>query len=336
MLAENTAHEKAGEGSGEFTTETAEAPIIDSESTAFLTGTSTNLTAQVNPNYQTTTYTFEYATSKQLVEEGKATTVPGGSIPAGYGDQLATARLNEVLTPSTTYYYRVLATNATGTTPGPVEEFPTPTPPQASTGAAELIGSGTATVSGTVNPEGQETHYTIEYGPTTSYGQNTTSTLAGAETTPVPTGPIKLNTLLPSTTYHYRLVAINALGETTDGADMQFTTTAAPPAPSPPSNGSGEAPPQSTSSTTTAAVFPNLTTIAPVPATKEAGETTPSEPKSLTRAQKLTKALKQCKRDKRRVPARAVKSGRAASMAPKPARVSGVRADDSFLFSGVV
>ena len=67
-----------------------------------------------------------------------------------------------------------------------------------------------------------------------------------------------------------------------------------------PSNGSGEAAPQSTSSTATAGVFPNLTAIAPVPATKEAGEaTTPGGTKSLTRAQKLAKALKQCKKEKK-------------------------------------
>ena len=302
VLAENAAHETA-EAAGSFPTATAEPPIIDGESTAFLSATSTNLTAQINPNYQATTYTFEYAagaTGKQLVEEGKATTVPGGSIPAGFGDQFATVRLNETLTANTTYYYHVLATNAAGTTPGTVEEFTTSTPPEASTGAAELVGSGTATVSGIVNPDGQETHYSVQYGPTTSYGQNTTSTNAGAETTPVQTGPIHLNTLLPSTTYHYRLVAINALGETTDGADMQFTTTAAPAAPAPPSNGTGEAPAQSTSSTSTAAVFPNLTAITPVPAAKEAGEATPSDVKSLTRAQKLAKALKQCKREKKK------------------------------------
>ena len=297
VLAENAAHETA-EAAGSFPTATAEPPIIDGESTAFLSGTSTNLTAQINPNYQATSYTFEYATSKQLVEEGKATTtVPGASIPAGYGDQLATVRLNGTLRPNTTYYYRVLATNAAGTMPGTIEEFTTSTRPEASTGTAELIGSGTATVSGTVNPEGLETHYTIEYGPTTSYGQNTTSTNAGTETTPVPTGPVKLNTLLPSTTYHYRLVATNALGEITDGADMQFTTTAAPPVPTAPGNGSGEAPPQSTSSTSTATVFPNLTAIAPAPTTKEPGETTPAK-QSPTRAQKLNKALRACKRSK--------------------------------------
>ena len=301
VIAENAKGEKEQGKVESFTAATAEKPIVDSESTAFLTGTSTNLTAQVNPNYQTTTYTFEYATGttgKQLVEEGNATTIPGGSIPAGFGDQLATARLNEALTPNTTYYYRVLATNAAGTTPGPVEAFTTPTPPQASTGAAELVGSGTATVSGMVNPEGQETYYSIQYGPTTSYGQSTSPTPAGSEATSAPTAPIHLDTLLPSTTYHYRLVAMNATGEMSAGADMQFTTTAAPPAPTPPSNGSGEAPPQSTSSTSTAGVFPNLTAIAPALTTREAGEATPSEPKPLTRAQKLSKALKACKRSK--------------------------------------
>jgi hypothetical protein len=299
VIAENTKGEKEAGKVETFTTTTAEPPIVDSESTAFLSGTSTNLTAQVNPNYQTTSYTFEYATSKQHVEEGKAATVPGGSILAGFGDHLATVRLSEALTLNTIYYYRVLATNAAGTMPGPVEEFTTPTPPQASTSAAEFVSSGTATVSGTVNPEGQETFYSIQYGPTTSYGQSTTSTSAGAETTPVQTGPIKLNTLLPSTTYHYRLLAISALGETVAGADMQFTTAAAPPAPTSPSGASGETPASGVPAPgTSASVFPNLTAIIPVALVKEQGEATPSEVKSLTRAQKLAKALKVCKRSK--------------------------------------
>ncbi len=285
----------------EFTTQTAEAPSVDNESIFRLSATGVTLEAQVNPNYQETTYTFEYATTESLLLEGNGMTVPGGSIPAGFGDQPVSTTIDTgTLTPGTKYYYRVVATNEAGTTVGMpvVQSFTTPTPPQASTGAAEFIGPGAATVSGTVNPEGQETNYTIEYGPTTSYGQSTTSTNAGAETTPIQTGPIHLNTLTPDTTYHYRLVAINTQGETTDGADMQFTTALARPSQPPLEGGSETPPPATTTTSPQAAAFPNLTAIVPVALVKERGETTTSEVKSLTRAQKLTKALKACKRSK--------------------------------------
>src|SRR5204862_303603 len=83
----------------------------------------------------------------------------------------------------------------------------------------------TATLNGTVSPNGTDTTYSFQYGTTTSYGTQTPSA-----------GPEKGNAdkavsadvagLAPSTTYHYRLVAVNPDG-TVNGADMTFTTTAA-------------------------------------------------------------------------------------------------------------
>ncbi len=286
----------------EFTTQTAEAPSVDNESIFRLSATGVTLEAQVNPNYQETTYTFEYAAEKESkLLEGEGTTVPGGSIPAGFGDQLARTVISRgTLSPGTTYFYRVVATNAAGTTAGmpTVQSFKTPVPPTASTGAAEDVTRTAATVSGAVNPEGQDTHYSVQYGPTPAYGYSTLYLDVGAGEGQVPTGPIALNTLSPGTTYHYRLVATNALDETTPGADMQFTTAPAPPPPAPPASGSNETPPNTTPATTSSAsVFPSLTAITPVPATKEPGETTTSEVKSLTRTQKFSKALKACRKD---------------------------------------
>jgi hypothetical protein len=292
VIAKNALGES--EGAGELTTATAEKPIVESESTPFLNATGVTLQAQVNPNYQATTYTFEYATEAALLGTPGATQVPGGSIPAGIGGQSASARVSEALTPGTTYYYQVIAKNETGTTTGlsTVEHFTTPIPPEASTGGVEGVTFGAATVSGTVNPEGQETFYSIQYGATTGYGQSTTPTDAGAETTSVATGPIHLNTLTPGTIYHYRLVATNYSGETTVGADATFTTAPAPLMPSE----AEQTPiaPTPIGAAPVGSTFPNLTAIAPIPGPKEAPETT-STAKSLTKAQKLAKALKACK-----------------------------------------
>ena len=83
-----------------------------------------------------------------------------------------------------------------------------------------------------------------EYGTTTSYGAATPSTDAGSGTGDV-AASAPLSGLAPSTTYHFRLVASNAVGST-PGADGVFTTAAAagdggtpplaptPPPPSPP------------------------------------------------------------------------------------------------------
>jgi len=98
--------------------------------------------------------------------------------------------------------------------------------PSATTGSSSKVAQSSATVSGTVNPNGTDTSYHFEYGTTTSYGSNTPSTSAGAGTTDVPVSA-DLTGLTPSTTYHYRLVAVSSAG-TTPGADQTFTTTTPP------------------------------------------------------------------------------------------------------------
>lgn len=82
-----------------------------------------------------------------------------------------------------------------------------------------------ATVSGTVNPGGSATGVIIEYGETTAYGDSVDATesplTAGTSGASV---SFALAELSPSTTYHYRIVAANALG-TTLGTDQTFLTT---------------------------------------------------------------------------------------------------------------
>ena len=97
--------------------------------------------------------------------------------------------------------------------------------PAVTTTAATGVTSSGATMNGTVNPEGADTHYQFDYGTTTSYGSSTTSTDAGSGTSAVNENA-PLTGLSPSTTYHYRIEATNSAG-TTDGADQQFTTSAA-------------------------------------------------------------------------------------------------------------
>jgi hypothetical protein len=99
-------------------------------------------------------------------------------------------------------------------------------PPSATTGSTSSIGQSSATVLGTVNPNGQSTTYYFEYGPTTSYGTQTTPVNAGSGTTPVSVHATFYG-LTVNTTYHYRLVATSSTG-TTDGADQTLTTTPTP------------------------------------------------------------------------------------------------------------
>lgn len=95
-------------------------------------------------------------------------------------------------------------------------------PPSVTTGSASSIGESSATVNGTVNPNGQATTYYFRYGTTTSYGMQTSPANAGSGTTPVGVHAT-LGGLTANTTYHYQLVAQSSSG-TTNGADQTLTT----------------------------------------------------------------------------------------------------------------
>ncbi len=97
------------------------------------------------------------------------------------------------------------------------------TPPTATTSAASNISTTSATVNGSVNPNGLATQATFEYGLTTAYG-NTTSAQSVGSGTGATTVSANLSGLLPSLTYHYRITASSSCGDVT-GLDMTFTTT---------------------------------------------------------------------------------------------------------------
>src|SRR4029453_11795551 len=103
-----------------------------------------------------------------------------------------------------------------GTSRGADRMFSTGGPPLVRTGAAREIGTTTARLTGSVNPQGRRTTWDFEYGTTTRYGSKTPTSPAGsafgehAVTAPI----LGLHT---TSLYHYRLLAQND-GGTTGGA----------------------------------------------------------------------------------------------------------------------
>jgi hypothetical protein len=95
-------------------------------------------------------------------------------------------------------------------------------PPDATTGGGSNVAQTTATIAGTVNPQGFATTYHFEYGTSTSYGLQTTDQDAGDGTAAVDVHA-DLTGLTSDTTYHYRLVATNAAG-VTRGTDHTLRT----------------------------------------------------------------------------------------------------------------
>lgn len=147
----------------------------------------------------------------------------------GVDDSVEPQRLTG-LEPGTTYHFALVSTNSGGTTVGPDETFTTPAIPLpgVSTGGAFEVTRTGATLTGTVNPEGQSTTYWFEYGTSTAYGQRFPATEAAAgEFVGAQSVAIALPNLQPGTTYHYRLVAHDGAGAVY-GADDTFVTSEFP------------------------------------------------------------------------------------------------------------
>ncbi|MGN6869431.1 MAG: hypothetical protein ACTHMY_13620 [Solirubrobacteraceae bacterium] len=197
-------------------------PMVATGNATSITPTSATLTGTVNPEGQSTTYYFEYGTTTSYGSQ-----TPAASAGAGTADVKVTPSAGP-LTPNTTYHYRLVATNASGTVLGSDVSFKTPKPPVpvAVIRHATSVTQTSATLNGTINPAGQTTSYVFEYGTTTAYGAQTPTATAGAGTkTTVVSATI--GPLAPNTTYHYRLAATSVNG-TAFSHDSSFKTTAVP------------------------------------------------------------------------------------------------------------
>ncbi len=188
------------------------------------TQTSATLRGYVNPNGQATTYYFEWGTSTSYGHETPHRDAGSSKATIGVDELIAN------LTPGTTYHYRIVATNPSGTSQGSDKSFTTKavsvTPPTASTGSAADITYSSAVLTGTLNPKGADTRFRFEYGTNSTYGMATPWFAAGNGNSDINVNAT-VDDLSPSTTYHFRLVAQNDGGNVT-GEDHTFITTEAP------------------------------------------------------------------------------------------------------------
>ncbi len=99
---------------------------------------------------------------------------------------------------------------------------PAAAPPSVFTGDASQLTISSATLNGSVYPAKQPTSYYFQYGLSSAYGAQTSSTSAGEGSQSVHVA-VPITGLSPGTTYHYRLVAVNPSG-TVNGLDRTFTT----------------------------------------------------------------------------------------------------------------
>ncbi len=107
-------------------------PVISATTVSQVGSTSAVLSAVINPRRSATTYAFEYLTDAAYQENqpserfagAKSAPIGGGSVDGSSAATAVSVTLTG-LTPMTEYHYRVVATNAGGTTEGPSLAFDT-------------------------------------------------------------------------------------------------------------------------------------------------------------------------------------------------------------------
>lgn len=149
---------------------------------------------------------------------------PSGPITDADGTVEVTSEQLTYLEPGQVYHFRLAVSNANGISYSVDRAFKPQGPPVVSDVFASDVNVDQARLTGTVDPSGGDTRYRFDWGPTAAYGHS------------IPLPDFKLvDTHAPTTvthvllglergaTYHYRLVATNAMGSDESG-DHVFST----------------------------------------------------------------------------------------------------------------
>jgi hypothetical protein len=217
IVATNSAGTTHG-GDRTFTTLSATgSPVVTTNPATFIASFSAALNALLDPHGLTTTVHFQYGPTTSY----GLTTAPQSQSGNTYRNVSASI---SSLTASTTYHFRVVASNSAGTTMGSDKSFSTLTAtgaPVVTTSSATNLTSSSATLNGSLDPHGLTTTVNFQYGTTTSYGHTTAMQSQSGNT--YRNIAANISGLTTHTTYHFRMMATNS-GGTRFGADKTFTT----------------------------------------------------------------------------------------------------------------
>jgi hypothetical protein len=193
------------------------APIVITDPATLIASFSATLNGLLDPHGLTTSVHFQYGPTTSY----GLTTAPqshSGNTYLNIGSGISS------LTASTTYHFRIVASNTSGTTMGSDGSFTTLTAtgaPVVTTGSATNVTSSSATLNGSLDPHGLATTVSFQWGTTTSYGHTTAMQSQSGNT--YRNIAANISSLTTHTTYHFRIVATNSAG-TRMGSDRTFTT----------------------------------------------------------------------------------------------------------------
>lgn len=187
-----------------------------------ITYNSARLNGTVNPNGLDTTAYFNLGVTESYTVMLTSETVDSGSSNVPVSVTVTSLSTN------TMYNFRVIGINSTGTTYGNNLTFNTLLPPPSSTtNAATNVTYNSATLNGTINPNGLDATAYFNYGLNVSYTVTTTSQTLGIGTSNVVVSAT-VRGLSSNTLYNFRCAATNSSG-TINGNNLTFTTPPPPP-----------------------------------------------------------------------------------------------------------
>jgi hypothetical protein len=218
-----------------FTTSAA-GPVISEASATAITETTAKIDITINPGGADTEYRVEYGPDSSYGQHTEFADIGAASSPQEVEVPLTG------LQAGSSYHFDVVARNSVE--PGGVssgdQQFSTepeggsPGTPAISGVSVASVTETTAKIDLTINPDGSDTKYRIEYGSEGSFEESTAFVDIGSGHTPKHL-ETTLTELEPETTYRF---AVEAENEQSDGgeysAEMEFTTASEAPQPGPP------------------------------------------------------------------------------------------------------
>ncbi|MCX6269402.1 MAG: T9SS type A sorting domain-containing protein [Bacteroidetes bacterium] len=173
-----------------------------------------------------------YASASGVLDIPEETVLSGSYYQSAYNRWGDYASMSVDPTDDQTFWFTTEYIGASEARKTKIVSFRIGNNPVATTKIASAITSSSATLNGTVNPNGLETTCYFQWGTTTSYGNSTVITVAGSGNNPVEVSA-DITGLVVNQPYHCRLVAVNSDGSC-NGSDLVFiaggaliTTTAA-------------------------------------------------------------------------------------------------------------